>query len=200
MVSIFDYDAGNLKSVVKAFHHIGVETKIASTGSDLVKADRLVVPGVGAFGAAVSRMKDRGVFGVLAEYFLKDRPFLGICLGMQLLAEGSEEAPGQSGYAILGGQCRRFMNGKVPHIGWNRVDDWRRRMLLFDGIDAGACFYFVHSYYMPVFETDCWDLATTDYHTRFVSAIQKGNLSAVQFHPEKSGEAGLNLLRNWMRR
>ena len=145
MVSILDYDAGNLKSVVKAFHHIGVETKILSTGSDLVKAERLVVPGVGAFGAAVSRLKDRGVFEALAEYFLKCRPFLGICLGMQLLAEGSEEAPGQSGLAILGGRCRRFLSGKVPHIGWNRVNDRQRRMLLFDGIDAEACFYFVHS-------------------------------------------------------
>ena len=199
MISIVDYGAGNLKSVVKAFDYIGAETKVISTTGMLTKAERLVLPGVGAFGAAVSGLGKRGLFHELQEFLSKDRSFLGICLGMQLLMEGSEEAPDTTGFSLMKGRCRRFRQGKVPQIGWNRVRHMGIRPSIMRGVDAGACFYFVHSYFVPIIHTEGWKIAVSDYYGDFVSVAEAGHLAAVQFHPEKSSEAGLRLLRNWLK-
>ena len=199
MISIMDYGAGNLKSVVKSFDYIGAETKVISMGSELNEAERLVLPGVGAFGAAVSNLRKRGLYYELQEFLSKGRPFLGICLGMQLLLEGSEEAPETRGFSLMKGHCRRFRKGTVAQIGWNRVQYRGRPPSLLRDVDEGACFYFIHSYYVPFIQTEGWTIATSDYYGDFVSVAEAGHLAAVQFHPEKSGEAGLRLLRNWIK-
>lgn len=199
MISIVDYGAGNLKSVVKAFDYIGAETRVISTTRELTGAGRLVLPGVGAFGAAVSCLQRRGLFYDLQEFLSKERPFLGICLGMQLLLEGSEETPESAGFSLMKGRCRRFRRGKVPQIGWNRVRHMGIRPSLLQDIESDACFYFVHSYFVPIIQTEGWKIAVSGYYGDFVSVAESDHLAAVQFHPEKSGEAGLRLLRNWLK-
>ncbi len=196
MVVIIDYGAGNLMSVKKAFNFLGVKNQVATTPEQIKNADRIVLPGVGAFGAAVRKLQESGFFEPLQEWLKKDRPFLGICLGMQLLMETSVESPGFSGLSFLKGNCQRFESGKVPQIGWNRIQ-FERPSRLFKNIADGSYFYFLHGFYIQP-EDSGVVISTTDYGVVYPSAIEKGNVFAVQFHPEKSGEAGLQLLKNWV--
>ena len=198
MIGIIDYGAGNLRSVRKAFDFLQVPNSLIRTAAEWRGMERLVLPGVGAFGAAVGQLRERGLFSPLREWLADDRPFLGICLGMQLLLEGSEESPDAKGFGTFPGRCRRFEHGKVPQIGWNEL--WPALPLpLFSGIADGTFFYFIHGFYVPPLSGP-GVAAETDYHIRYPSVLARGNLTGVQFHPEKSGEAGLRLLRNWIER
>jgi imidazole glycerol phosphate synthase glutamine amidotransferase subunit len=198
MIGIIDYGAGNLGSVKKAFDYLEVPNMVIDSTASLesAKPAGIVLPGVGAFGAAAEKLKDKGFFPILKKYIAQNRPFLGICLGMQLLMESSEEANGAQGLGIIKGTCRRFQQGKVPQIGWNRVNA-EKDSRLFKGIPRDSFFYFVHSFYVD--ETDpSIKAGSTRYYIPFTSAFESGNLCALQFHPEKSGEKGLQILRNWV--
>jgi imidazole glycerol phosphate synthase glutamine amidotransferase subunit len=198
MIAIIDYDAGNLGSVQKALDFLGVSYKLLNSGAGLTDPEisGVILPGVGAFGASVEKLQSRNFFEPLKHYIKENRPFLGICLGMQLLMQSSEETPGIKGLGVIRGICRKFTLGKVPQIGWNRIVNNKDSNLLKDVLDDSA-FYFIHSYYVDVLETECV-AATTDYHIPFTSAIERGNVHGVQFHPEKSGDIGLQVLYNWI--
>ncbi len=195
MIGIIDYGAGNLLSVKKAFDYLGVESKIIRSEEEFNTADRIVLPGVGAFGAAAGRLKESGFFRLIKEWLQSDRPFLGICLGMQLLFETSFESEGACGFGFFKGSCLRFNLGKVPQIGWNRINIKKDSNLL-EGIPDDSFFYFLHGYYADPQEEDSI-IAATHYGISYPSIMKRGNIYAVQFHPEKSGEAGLKLLENW---
>ncbi len=199
-IVIVDYGMGNLRSVQKAFERIGAPAEIAAEPAGVLAADAVVLPGVGAFGDAMAELRRRALLKPLREYLESGRPFLGICLGLQLLFERSEEAGQQEGLGYLKGVVRRFPPdvGKVPHMGWNQV--WRCRPGdgLFEGIADGEWFYFVHSYYVDPQERDVV-AGETEYGIRFCSMVRRGNLLATQFHPEKSQRAGLRLLANFVR-
>ena len=198
MLAVVDYGAGNMSSVRKAFAFLGVETVVARCPEGLTGADRIVLPGVGAFGRAAERLRLLGFDRALREWAAAGRPLLGICLGLQLFFESSEESPGVEGLGLIPGICRRLRARTVPHIGWNAVRPSRPHPL-FDGTGAAEHFYFVHGFYAaPVESGDV--LALTYYTGDFCSAAGRGRLIGVQFHPEKSGPAGLELLRNWMER
>ncbi len=197
MISLLDYGAGNVRSIVNALERLGETVHTVRNPEDILRAERLVFPGVGNFGAMMQILRDRGFVDPLIEYIRSDRPFFGICVALQALFEGSEEAPDQPGLGIIPGRVRRFATGlAVPHIGWNgiRVHQPSR---IFNGFRGDEKFYFVHSYHVVPDSRDTV-LATTDYGTEFVSAVQQGNMVATQFHPEKSGEAGLRLLANFL--
>ncbi|MFD2110523.1 imidazole glycerol phosphate synthase subunit HisF [Thiorhodococcus fuscus] len=199
MISLLDYGAGNVRSLRNAIQALGFSITDIEKPSDILKAERLIFPGVGAFGAAMERLHRLGYVGPLKEYLAADRPFLGICIGLQSLFEGSEECPGVEGLGLIPGQIRRFdaSHLSVPHMGWNDVRV-ERPSPLFAGY-AGEKLYFVHSYRAePSPENADWRLATTDYGAPFLSAVQRGQIAAVQFHPEKSGAAGLRLLRHFL--
>jgi imidazole glycerol-phosphate synthase len=197
MITLLDYGAGNVRSVINAIESLGEEVTLVTCGRDIVTAEKLVFPGVGAFGNMMRILNGRGLTAPLTDYLLADRPFLGICLGLQALFEGSEEAPGVAGLGVLPGRVKRFaVPPAVPHIGWNGLTI-RQPSRLFNGLDGDEKFYFVHSYHV-VPRDDTVILTTTDYGIRFVSAVQKGNLIATQFHPEKSGTHGLAVLKNFM--
>lgn len=200
MTAIVDYDAGNVKSVEKAVEHLGFDTVLTKDRSVILSADHVIVPGVGAFGDAVSRLHEYDLFDTLGEVVASDTPILGICLGMQLFFEKSEEAPEDvKGLGFLPGSLYRFPETegyKIPQIGWNRlrIDPSSR---LFKGIDDGAFVYFVHSYYLKAQnETDV--AASAEYMIPFHAACERGNIFATQFHPEKSGEVGLKILKNFL--
>jgi glutamine amidotransferase len=196
MIAIIDYGAGNLQSVKKAFDSIGAASRVFTTSEGLEGADRIVLPGVGAFGAAALRLGQAGFFDFLAGWIGRDRPFLGICLGMQLLLESSRESPEARGLGFLRGECLRFGERKVPQIGWNQVKILKKSRLL-EGIKDESFFYFLHGYYIaPREQGDV--AAVTHYGVTYPSVVERGNVLAVQFHPEKSGELGLALLRNWV--
>ncbi len=200
MIGIIDYGAGNLRSVKKALDYLGATNRVIPAGEDFGdEYTKLVLPGVGAFGAAVDRMKDAGAFNKLRRWLLADKPFLGICLGLQLLFEGSTESGDSEGLGVFPGNCRRFNERKVPQIGWNQLEDItdEGRCALLKGIEPGDYFYFLHSYYAPEYDRSII-VACTEYGIKYPSVITKGNIYAVQFHPEKSGELGLKLLRNWV--
>jgi glutamine amidotransferase len=197
---IVDYGAGNLRSVQKAFEHVGVAAVIGGNLPAINSAPALVLPGVGAFGAAMGRLERQGLVGPLLERIRAGVPFLGVCLGMQVLLEGSEEDPGVPGLGLVPGEVRALPpTVKVPHIGWNQVDACTCSDL-FDGIPSGSAFYFVHGYAaVPRAPGDV--LAMTDYDgVRFVSAVEVDNVAGVQFHPEKSSTLGLRFYRNFARR
>jgi glutamine amidotransferase/cyclase len=197
MITFLDYGAGNVRSVINAIERLGETVKIVGSGEDILAAEKLVFPGVGAFGNMMRILNDKGFAGPLRAYIESDRPFLGICLGLQALFEGSEEAPGTAGLGILAGRVKRFrIDLSVPHIGWNGIAI-RQPSRVFNGLEGDEKFYFVHSYYVEPGD-DSVVLATTDYGIPFVSAVRKGNIVATQFHPEKSGEAGLTVLRNFL--
>ncbi|MBN1271166.1 MAG: imidazole glycerol phosphate synthase subunit HisH [Candidatus Aminicenantes bacterium] len=194
-IGIVDYGAGNLRSVRNAFDYLGMKSLIVDSPSQLKELDKLVLPGVGAFGHAVGRMRDAGFFSPVYDWLKEDRPFLGICLGFQMLFDLSDESPDEKGFGFFEGSCRRFRERKVPQIGWNAVQTGGNT-LLFDGIPSGEHFYFVHSYYVAAGDGGMV-LGRTEYGLSYVSVVGNGHVFGVQFHPEKSGEAGLTLLENW---
>ncbi len=197
MIGIIDYGAGNLLSVEKALRYIGCECSIVRSPERLMSADAAVLPGVGAFGSAMETLRSRNLEEPVKAFVDSGRPFLGICLGLQILFESSEESPGVPGLGLLRGKILRFpgnMGLKVPHIGWNSLK-LQMPGELFAGFQGEPYFYFVHSYYLMA-EEDIVS-AAAEYGVEFHAAIQKKNLFACQFHPEKSGMAGLSLLRNF---
>ncbi len=188
---------GNLRSVAKACEKVGFEAVVSSDPEQVRSAPALILPGVGAFGESVSNLKKRNLFSLLQEILQKnDRPFLGVCLGLQLLFSESEESKDVSGFGVISGKVRQFKGDfKVPHMGWNQIDI-KNGNKLFEGIDGKSHVYFVHSYYVDPEEADVV-IAQTDYGQPFVSAIQKGNIYATQFHPEKSQGIGIKILENF---
>ncbi|MDX9788235.1 MAG: imidazole glycerol phosphate synthase subunit HisF [Desulfobacterales bacterium] len=197
MITLLDYGAGNVRSVINAIESLGEQVKIVSSAQDIVSAEKLVFPGVGAFGNMMRILGEKNYTAPLTDYLKSDRPFLGICLGLQALFESSEEAPGVRGLGILTGMVKRFaVNLAVPHIGWNGLGI-QQPSRLFNGLNGNEKFYFVHSFHV-VPRDDAVILTTTDYGIRFVSAVQRNNIIATQFHPEKSGEPGLQILKNFI--
>jgi glutamine amidotransferase len=199
-IAIVDYRAGNLTSVRLAFEHLGVPAFVTSDPGAVERAERVVFPGVGAAGAAMANLREAGLIEAIGAVVRRGTPFLGICVGMQILFESSEEDGGVAGLGLVAGAVRLFApsdpRDKVPHMGWNSVSP-RRAHPLFDGIADGSEFYFVHSYYPAPSEPGC-ALGVTEYAgVAFASAVANGNLAATQFHPEKSGRIGLRLLRNF---
>ncbi|MGC1273585.1 MAG: imidazole glycerol phosphate synthase subunit HisH [Planctomycetaceae bacterium] len=198
MITIVDYGMGNLRSVQKAFERIGAEAVIASTPREVAAAEQLVLPGVGAFRDAIAELRRADLVAPILDHIGAGRPFLGICLGLQMLFDVSEEGGEYEGLGVVPGRVRRFPDEpgfKVPHMGWNRLKR-DTDCAVFAGIPPEAHFYFVHSYHV-VPDDGAVVAATTDYIIPFVSAIAKGNLFAVQFHPEKSQRHGLQILKNF---
>lgn len=199
MIAIVDYDAGNIKSVEKALQFLGEEPVVTRDKEILLQADKVIVPGVGAFGDAMGKMHQYGLVEVLREIAGKGTPILGICLGLQLFFESSEETPGVEGLGLLPGKIVRIPDKegfKIPHMGWNsiRINPASR---LLKGIEEGAYVYFVHSYYLQA-ENEADVAATTDYVVNIHAAAEHDNIFATQFHPEKSGEIGLQILKNFI--
>lgn len=198
-VAIIDYGVGNLRSVEKAFAATGCSAVVSDDEKLLRKAARLVLPGVGAFGACMKALSDRGFDELVHERIAAGTPLLGVCVGMQMLFEASEEFGPTTGLGLLRGRVRRFSGHLVvPQVGWNQIRQ-RRSHPLFEGIEDNAFFYFVHSYYCEPAEADVI-VGETDYGVAYASAVAHGNLYGVQFHPEKSQAAGLRLLSNFARR
>lgn len=199
MVAIIDYGAGNLSSVKKALDFLGAESEITQDKDKILSADHIILPGVGSFGDAMESMRDRGLVDVVKSAALSGKPFLGICLGLQLLFESSEESPGVDGLGLLKGKILEIPknNGlKVPHIGWNSVS-LKQKDGIFRNIDDESYFYFVHSFYLSGADEDVV-AGTTQYGVPIQCAVQKGSLCATQFHPEKSSKVGLKILENFL--
>ena len=193
MIAILDYDAGNLTSVKKAVDYLGYSCVVTSDPREVEGADKILLPGVGHF-SATSNLEARGLTTVVRNAISREIPLLGICLGMQWMFECSEEAPEVPGLAWFPGQCQRFPDRvKVPHVGWNRLQ-MREGGHLFRNISSRTFMYFTHSYWAPVVECTT---AQCEYGSTFSAAIERGNLFGVQFHPEKSGDPGLTVLRNF---
>lgn len=200
MIAIIDYDAGNTASVTNAFRALGEETVLTDDKNIIASADRVVLPGVGAFGDAMKRLRERGLECVIRDVVEKGTPFLGICLGMQLLFEESEESPGVKGLSLLSGTIRRFEEAdglKIPQIGWNDLQ-FPRATKLFHDVRQGSHVYFVHSYHLPVEGNESVIAATARYGCVFGAAVEKENLMACQFHPEKSADVGRQILANFL--
>lgn len=199
MVAIIDYDAGNIKSVEKAIEKLGREAVITRDPDTIVSADHVVLPGVGNFGDAMQNLTRYGMDAVIRDLVRFRKPLLGICVGMQLLFEGSEESPDVPGLGILKGRCRRFPEKegfKIPQIGWNALHPLNGGDLFF-GIPGGTYVYFVHSYYCEADQPE-EVRAVAEYTKIFHASVQRGPLVATQFHPEKSGDAGLRILKNFL--
>ena len=198
MIAIIDYDAGNIKSVEKALHYLGEETTVTRDQQTLLNADKVILPGVGSFGQAMENLHTYGLVPVIHEIVEKKTPFLGICLGLQLLFNGSEESEGVEGLGILDGDILKIPDKpglKIPHIGWNSLtlqNDGR----LFAGLNEMPYVYFVHSYYLKAKEESIVK-AVTEYSVRIHASVEKGNVFACQFHPEKSSTTGLQILKNF---
>lgn len=198
-VTLLDYGAGNVRSVRNAIRKLGHVVEDVCSAEDIITAEKLVFPGVGSFGLVMERLRESGYVEPLKQRILEDKPFLGICVAMQALFEGSEESPGVHGLGIIPGQVRRFPEGRlsVPQIGWNGIKQKKHSRLL-QGY-GNEKLYFVHSYHAPLEKQSSeWVLTVTDYGQEFVSAVEQGNITAFQFHPEKSGVAGLNILNNFL--
>jgi len=193
-VTVIDYKAGNLTSVVKALRHLGTEVVVTESPEDVAAAERIILPGVGHF-AATRFLEEHGLKAAIKNQINVGVPFLGICVGLQWLFAGSTEAPGVPGLAVFPEFCNRFAAGdKVPHVGWNSLSI-RPESKLLAGIRNDSFAYFTHSYRAPVTNVTA---AVTDYGERFAAALEHDNVMGVQFHPEKSGEAGLRVLRNFL--
>jgi glutamine amidotransferase len=204
MIAIIDYGLGNLKSVAKAFAYLGADAAVTSDPERLGAARGLVLPGVGAFGRGMENLRRAGFDASIGDAVSKDVPLLGICLGLQLLFESSEEAPGVTGLGILEGVCRRFRGIefdrgelKSPHMGWNSLT-LRNGAPILEGLDSGAMVYFVHSYYVEPARAAAV-AATTAHGAEFCSVAAVQNVFGCQFHPEKSGRVGLRILENFVR-
>lgn len=206
MIAVIDYGMGNLRSVQKALELVGAKTKVASSASDIAKCDKLVFPGVGAFGDAMKELRKRALVEPIKDAIRDGKPFLGLCLGMQLLFEKSDEAPGVKGLSVLKGDVKRFKFAKgglkVPHMGWNSIAVTPKASAasrrIFKGVSDDAYMYFVHSYYVRPKEKAV-TLTTTDYGIDFVSGVHKDNIYGLQFHPEKSQALGLKILENFVK-
>lgn len=195
-VTVIDYKAGNLTSVLKALRHLGAEPVVTDSDLPVIeRAERIVLPGVGHF-AATARLDSTGMTRAVRDAVKRGVPFLGICVGMQWLYAGSTEAPERAGLSFFEERCSRFPNGKekVPHVGWNSLEVKGSSRLL-SGVNDGEFVYFTHSYRAPVTADTS---AETNYIESFAAAVERGNVMGVQFHPEKSGEAGLKILRNFL--
>ncbi|MCI8863240.1 MAG: imidazole glycerol phosphate synthase subunit HisH [Lachnospiraceae bacterium] len=198
MIAIIDYDAGNLKSVEKALLSLGQETVVTRDREELLDADKVILPGVGNFGDAMQKLRTYGLEPVIRELVKRRIPFLGICLGLQLLFEESEEAPGVPGLGILKGKILRIPEGaglKIPHIGWNSLK-LENQGRLFERLGDEPYVYFVHSYYLKA-EDEAIVKAVTEYGTRIHASVEQDNVFACQFHPEKSSGTGLRILENF---
>ncbi len=199
MIAIIDYDAGNIKSVEKAVKRFEQDVVLTRDAEVLRKADKVILPGVGAFGDAMDKLEKYGLVEVIHEIVAAKKPFLGICLGLQLLFEESEETPGVKGLGILKGKIVRIPeeNGlKVPHIGWNSLQ-FEKETKLLAGLQDGSYVYFVHSYYLKAEEDIV--VASTEYGAHIHAAVAKDNVYACQFHPEKSSDVGLCILKNFVK-
>ena len=200
MVAIIDYDAGNIKSVEKAVNALGYEAVVTRDRSSILNAEHVILPGVGAFGDAMKKLHSYGLVEVIREVAANRTPFLGICLGLQLMFESSEEAPGVEGLSLLKGRIVRFPDTedlKIPHIGWNSLK-YPNSGRLFAGIPEDSYVYFVHSYYLQAGEPEIVK-ATTEYGALVHASVEKENVFACQFHPEKSSEVGMKILENFLK-
>ncbi|HKY75770.1 MAG TPA: imidazole glycerol phosphate synthase subunit HisH [Acidimicrobiia bacterium] len=197
MIAVLDYGIGNLRSAEKALQHLGVDAALTTDPAVAREAAGVVLPGVGAFGRCMEQLRESGLEPVVHEAVEAGKPFLGICVGMQMLFDSSEEAPGWKGLGIIPGEVRRLTvtTERLPHMGWNTVNI-RTGSVLFDGIDDGSWLYFVHSY-APVPDDEAVTAATTEYGGTVVAAVEQGRVWATQFHPEKSAANGLRLLKNF---
>lgn len=200
MVAIIDYDAGNIKSVEKAVNALGYEAVVTRDRSSILNAEHVILPGVGAFGDAMKKLHGYGLVEVIREVAANRTPFLGICLGLQLMFESSEEAPGVAGLSLLKGRIIRLPDTedlKIPHIGWNSLK-YPNSGRLFAGIPEDSYVYFVHSYYLQAGEPEIVK-ATTEYGALVHASVEKENVFACQFHPEKSSEVGMKILENFLK-
>lgn len=200
MIAIIDYGAGNIQSVYKALKFIGADCKVTSDKDEILNADGAILPGVGSFGDAMDTMTKRGIKDTIIEYTKSGKPFLGICLGLQLLFPESEETPGVKGLDIFKGTITKIPNQnrtlKISHMGWNNISI-KQKNGIFKDIEGEPYVYFVHSFYLKAQDKDIV-AATTQYGVEIDAAVQKGNIIATQFHPEKSGEVGLKMLKNFV--
>ena len=199
MIAIIDYDAGNIKSVEKALHLLGEEVCVTRDAKTILQAEKVILPGVGAFGDAMEKLTGYGLVPVIKQVVANKTPFLGICLGLQLLFESSEESPGVEGLGILAGKILQIPKDaglKVPHIGWNSLK-YPNKGRLFAGLKEDSYVYFVHSFYLAAEEPEIVT-ATTDYATLIHASVEKDNVFACQFHPEKSSDTGLQILKNFV--
>ncbi|WP_263411566.1 imidazole glycerol phosphate synthase subunit HisH [Terriglobus tenax] len=200
MIAVIDYKAGNLTSVVKALNYLGAETEVTQSPDVVCSASKIVLPGVGHF-QATQLLHDLQLTEAIREAAAKGTPFLGICVGLQWLYMGSTEAPSTDGLCHFGGQCERFPESfhgeplKSPHVGWNSLENIRPDSRLLRGVAEGSFVYYTHSWRAPVSEDTA---ATTTYGGPFTAVVERGNVMGVQFHPEKSGETGLQLLKNFL--
>ncbi len=195
---IVDYGAGNLRSVVNAVRFVGGEPLVSSSPQDISRAPALILPGVGAAACVMDGLVRCGLKGALLDFIASGKPFLGVCLGLQVLFEATEEGGGYECLGVVPGRVRKFAPGlKIPHMGWNQVKQ-RFSHPIFEGVPDGADFYFVHSYYGAPDDAS-YTLGETDYGVSFCSAVARGNLVATQFHPEKSGQNGLKIYANFLR-
>ena len=200
MIAIIDYQMGNLRSVQKAFEKAGFEATITSDAAELAKAEKVVLPGVGAFEDAIAELHRRDLVSPIKDVIAANKPFLGICLGLQLLFDMSYEGGEFEGLGIIPGEVKRFdvqAGFKVPHMGWNQANIVREAPIL-KGIEFGTHFYFVHSYALHSIDESCQTFWSS-YGTKFISGISKGNINGVQFHPEKSQSNGLLLLKKFLK-
>lgn len=207
MITIIDYDAGNIKSVEKAIQYLGKEAVITRDKDEIMSAERVILPGVGAFGVAMDKIRSYGLEDVIHDYVATGKPFLGICLGLQLLFDESEESPGVKGLGLFKGKITKIpteyksengeiLTQKVPQIGWNSIEI-NPASKLFKGISDGSYVYFVHSYYLTADNPE-EVAAKTFYGTEIHAAVEKKNIFATQFHPEKSSDVGLQILKNFI--
>ena len=199
MIAIIDYDAGNIRSVEKALQFLGQEVKITRDREEILGADKVVLPGVGSFVDAMGKLHQYGLVEVIRQVAEEKTPFLGICLGLQLLFERSDESPGVEGLGILKGEILRIPEGegrKIPHMGWNSLE-LRNQGRLFAGISGEPYVYFVHSYYLKARDEQIVK-ATTEYGVTIHASVEQDNIFACQFHPEKSSDTGLKILKNFV--
>ena len=198
-VGIIDYGAGNLRSVANAVQALGVEFSLVSSAAEMEGLTHLILPGVGSFGDCMAELEKRGLTGPIRDWAASNRPYFGICLGYQILFEESVEAPGVSGLGVFRGKVQRFTEDgrKIPHMGWNAATPVNLADPMWEGLGGEPFFYFVHSFF-PVPENESIVAMTTEYGETFASAIRSGAIVATQFHPEKSQQAGLKLLGNFL--
>jgi imidazole glycerol phosphate synthase glutamine amidotransferase subunit len=200
MIGVIDYGAGNLGSVMNALKRLSVPARFAQGPQELSLSstpfEKIIFPGDGHFAAAMASINKSGYAQAIKEWLKADKPFLGICIGLQLLFETSEEAPNTQGLSVIPGTVRRFPGRKVPQIGWNQTNA-RKESKIFRGLTDNSFFYYIHSYYADPVD-DSVSAAQTEYYVRYCCAVERGALAAVQFHPEKSGAAGIALLKNWV--